>query len=218
MHTLLVWAPENLLIINFLNIMPVYLISPLVNAVGCWLCVSLMLYLVFQPEKPASFLGMKIQGMVPANFKKLSQKLSDIIYQLLISHKEDLKAEITAPEKMDKLMPHIESHIDFFLREKLPKSMPMIAMLIGDKTIGQIKEVFVAEIKVLFPQLIGQYMDGLMDDDRVYPLLTEKLQSAAVLSYVTGVKSKLTRLFFKIKLGAFVFGLVYGLLIGLICF
>ena len=196
----------------------VFLLSPVVHAIGCWLCVSLMLYLLFQPEKPVSFLGIKIQGIIPANFKKLSQKLSDIIYQLLISHKEELKAQVTAPEKMDKLMPHIESHIDFFLREKLPKSMPMIAMLIGDKTIGQIKEVFVSEIKVLFPGLIGQYVDGLMEDDRLYPLLTEKLQSASVLNYVNSMKLNLSRLFFKIKLGAFVFGLVYGLLISWIIF
>jgi len=191
-----------------------FLLSAFLHAIGCWLCVSLMLYLLFKPEKPVRLPGIKIQGMVPANFKKLSQKLSDIIYQLLLSHKEDLKAQVTAPEKMDKLMPHIESHIDFFLREKLPKSMPMIAMLIGDKTIGQIKEVFVTEIKVLFPELIGQYMDGLMEDDRLYPLLTEKLQSASVLNYVTAMKSNLSKLFFKIKLGAFVFGLAYGLLIS----
>lgn len=191
------------------------LISSLVNAIGCWLCVSVMIYLLFKPEKPIRLAGISVQGMVPANFKKISQKLADIIYQQLITHENNLKAAITAEAKIEALMPHIESHIDFFLREKLPKSMPMIAMLIGDKTIEQIKEVFVAEIKVLFPQLIGQYADRLLEDDRLYPLLTEKLQSAAVYGYISGLKQKGSRLFFKIKLGAFVFGLLYGLVMGI---
>lgn len=198
--------------------MPSILISPLVNAVGCWLCVSLMIYLVFKPEKEVRILGFRIQGMVPANFKKLSQKLADIIYQQLITHKDSLKTEITSGDKMEALMPHIESHIDYFLREKLPASMPMIAMLIGDKTIGQIKEVFVSEIKILFPALIGQYADRLLEDDRLYPLLTEKLQSAAVYSYISGMRQKGGRLFFKIKLGAFAFGILYGLLIVLLLY
>jgi len=198
--------------------MPIFLISPLVHAVGCWLCVTLIIFLLFKPEKPVGLAGVRIQGILPANFKKLSQQLSDIIFQQLITHKDSLKAEITSGEKMDALMPHIESHIDYFLREKLPKSMPMIAMLIGDKTIGQIKEVFVSEIKVLFPELIRQYADGLLEDNRLYPLLTEKLQSEAAYNYVTGLRQKGTKLFIKIKLGAFVFGLVYGLLIGILLF
>jgi hypothetical protein len=61
-------------------------------------------------------------------------------------------------------------------------------------------------------------VDGLIEDDRLYPLLTEKLQSASVLNYVNSMKLNLSRLFFKIKLGAFVFGLVYGLLISWIIF
>ena len=194
------------------------LMGPLVNAIGCWLCVSLMIYLLFRPEKPVKLAGMTIQGIVPANFKKLSRKLADIIYQQLITQKDHLISEITSADKMEALMPHIESHIDFFLREKLPTSMPMIAMLIGGKTIGQIKEIFVSEIKVLFPDLIGQYADRLLDDDRLYPMLTEKLQSAAVYSYVTGMREKGSRLFLKLKLGAFAFGLLYGLLIDLILY
>lgn len=192
------------------------LIFVLATSVGCWLCVSLMIYLLFKPEQPVKLAGVQLQGMVPANFKKISQKLADIIYQQLITHQQNLKAAVTASERIDKLMPHIESHIDYFLREKLPKSMPMIAMLIGDKTIGQIKEVFVGEIKVLFPQLIGQYTDSLLDDERLYSLVTDKLQSAAVYAYITGLKQKGNRLFFKIKLGAFCFGLLYGLVLGLL--
>jgi len=196
--------------------MSTILISALTHGIGCWLCVNLMLYLVFKPAQPVNIAGIKIQGAVPANFKNLSQKLADIIYQLILTHKENLKMEITGAERMDKLMPGIEAHIDFFLREKLPQSMPMVAMLIGDKTIGQIKEVFVSEIRVLFPQLITQYVDGLLEDERLYPVLTEKLQSASVYSYITSMEGKVKWLFSRIKWAALLFGLIYGLLIGLL--
>ena len=189
------------------------LLAPFINAVSCWLCVSLLIYILFRPEKPINILGVKVQGLVPGNFNKLSQQLSDMIYQLLITHKDALKAEITSEKKIEQLMPHIAEHIEYFLKEKLPQSMPMIAMLIGDKTIGQIKEVFVGEIKILFPKLIGQYADHLLEDERLYPLLTEQLQSAAAYGYVIGMRERGSSLFWKIKLAAFIFGLLLGLLI-----
>ena len=195
--------------------MPFVLISPLMNAVCAWLCVSLLIYALFKPEKPFHLLGLRLQGVVPASFHKLSQQLADLIYQQLISHKDRLKAEITSEQKVEQLMPYIEEHIEYFLKEKLPQSMPMIAMLIGDKTIGQIKEVFVGEIKVLFPKLIAQYADHLLEDERLYPLLTSQLQSAAAYSYILGLREKGRGLFMKIKLGAFVFGLLFGLIMAI---
>ncbi|TAE58663.1 MAG: DUF445 family protein, partial [Bacteroidetes bacterium] len=68
-----------------------------------------------------------------------------------------------------------ETHIDDFLRKKLAESMPVISMFIGDKTIEQLKMVFMAELQTLFPQLLGNYMQQLQTDLDLEKIVTEKV-------------------------------------------
>ncbi len=49
----------------------------------------------------------------------------------------------------------IESHIDEFLTVKLPQEIPMLAMFVGNKTTDKIKEVFITQLKALFPKVMG---------------------------------------------------------------
>jgi hypothetical protein len=58
---------------------------------------------------------------------------------------------LSDPALTRSMLPLAEGHIDDFLRNKLPKAMPVIGMLIGDKTITQFKAVFMEELQALFP-------------------------------------------------------------------
>lgn len=77
--------------------------------------------------------------MEPLSFSEIEQKISD-------------------PANVEKILPLLEVHIDTFLREKLTAEIPMMGMLIGGKTISQVKGVFMKELKELFPVLMRQYM------------------------------------------------------------
>lgn len=50
------------------------------------------------------------------------------------------------------ILPLADTHVDDFLRNKLPKKMPVMSMLVGDKTIAQLKAVFMEELQDLLPE------------------------------------------------------------------
>jgi hypothetical protein len=56
---------------------------------------------------------------------------------------------------LPEVLPLAETEVDIFLREKLPKAMPVVGMLIGEKTITQFKAIFMEELGTLLPAFIG---------------------------------------------------------------
>ena len=70
---------------------------------------------------------------------------------------------ITAPDNVQRIMPLVNTHVDEFLRVKLPAKMPVIGMFVGDKTIAELKTVFVAELETLFPVIMGGFADSVQD-------------------------------------------------------
>jgi len=51
--------------------------------------------------------------------------------------------------------------LDSFFKERLTEKMPIISMFIGEKTITQLKEVFIEELQTLFPDLISQFSKSI---------------------------------------------------------
>lgn len=109
-------------------------------------------------------------------------------------------------------MPILETHIDVFLREKLTLQIPMIGMLMGEKIIGMVKEVFLKELEELFPILMKQYMNTLQSELDLEKIVTEKVGNFS--------SDKLEEILNQIMSTEFRFieiiGAVLGLLIGLI--
>jgi hypothetical protein len=62
--------------------------------------------------------------------------------------------------------PFIDKQLEDFFRNKLGAKMPMIAMFIGDKTIAQLKSIFMEELQSLFPQL----MNGIIVNGKAHLL------------------------------------------------
>jgi uncharacterized membrane protein YheB (UPF0754 family) len=89
----------------------------------------------------------------------------------------DIEKKINDPENIKKIMPVVESHVDDFLRNKLKQKMPMIGMLIGDKTINSLKEVFLKEIEEMFPAVMNKFTGNLKNEFDVQTLVTAKINS-----------------------------------------
>src|ERR1700681_3168099 len=77
-------------------------------------------------------------------------------------------------------MPVIEEHIDDFLRNKLKKEMPVVGMLIGDKTVNSLKKVFMNELENLFPKIIGGFVSNVVADLNIEELITQKIRSFSI--------------------------------------
>ncbi|MEO6541032.1 MAG: DUF445 domain-containing protein [Ferruginibacter sp.] len=172
-----------------------------------WLCIKLL----FRPHDPIRLGGLKIQGIIPANQQQMAEKIGRLVSQQLFPF-SDLQLKVTDPENFNSLKPEIEKHIDHFLREKLKDTFPMLSMLIGDKTINQLKGAFLLELETLFPVLMSSYMTRLEKDLDLENLVTQKIAGFSVskaeeMLYISAKKQLL-----KIQL----FGAVIGLLVGFI--
>lgn len=188
----------------------IYLI-PFISAFIGWFTNWIAIKMLFHPKEPKIILGIRFQGIFPKRQLQFAEKLGKLVSEELLSF-DDIEEKISNPANIGKLMPFVEEHIDHFLRVKLAEQMPMISMFIGDKTINQLKEVFVTELTELFPVIMKNYMNNLQEDLDLEKIVTQK---------VTGFSSdKLEQILNAIMAKEFRFveiiGGVLGFLIGLL--
>jgi uncharacterized membrane protein YheB (UPF0754 family) len=187
-----------------------YLI-PFFSALLGWLINHLLIKTVFHPGQPRKILGITIQGFFPAKKNKIAEDIAVLVSQEFFSFKE-IEEKITHPESFQKIMPQVEQHIDNFLKVKLPQSMPVISMFVGDKTIAQLKTVFISELELLFPEIIKSYMSKLQEDTDMKKIIEEKIMSFPNKKIETLVMTALGKELGWIK----TIGAITGFLIGLI--
>ena len=149
---------------------------PITTAIAGWLTIVVTAKLLFHPLQPKKILGFTLQGAFPKRQQQLAARLGKVVSEQFFSM-DAVTEKISAPEKLEKIIPVIEKHIDDFLRNRLGKEMPMIGMFIGDKTIAKLKEAFMKEIQLLFPTIMQQYTQQLKEEFDVRRLVTEKVAS-----------------------------------------
>lgn len=146
---------------------------PLIAALIGWLLNSLATTLLFRPYQPVKIGFITLQGVFPKRQAQLAAGIGTMVAGNFSF--EDIKRKLTDPEKIKKIIPLVETHLDAFLRERLPKAMPVLSMFIGDSIVNQIKSHLVAELDTLFPVLINQYLDNAEKDLDLEKMVTEKI-------------------------------------------
>ncbi len=187
------------------------IISILLSTFTGWVTTWIAIKMLFHPRKPFKILGITIQGIFPKNQRLIAEKLGQVVGKELLSF-DEIEQKVTNPENLQKLRPDIEQHIDHFLRNKLKDVFPMLFMLIGEKTIVQLKEAFLVELETLFPVLMKSYMGKLEKDLDLEKIVTEKVANFSS-EKLEDILNQITKKEFKFLefIGAF-----FGLLIGLI--
>src|ERR1700734_1519320 len=147
---------------------------PFISAFIHWLTIWMALKLLFHPRQPKRILGFTLQGIFPKRQRQIAESLGRIVGQELLSF-GDIEKAITDPENVQRILPVVEEHIDHFLRNKLKETMPMISMFIGEKTIGQLKSVFMQELEELFPVILQRYISQLREDLDLERIVMEKI-------------------------------------------
>ena len=115
-----------------------------------------------------------IHKLVPASKKILAKNAGRWVGRNLVASLR-LDEKLLNPAQFEKIRPVVESHVDEFLRVKLAKQMPMISMFVGDKTIEKMKSVFMEELQVIFPQVIGRFAGSIGDEIDVEKLVSDRL-------------------------------------------
>ncbi|MEJ7738199.1 MAG: DUF445 domain-containing protein [Chitinophagaceae bacterium] len=188
---------------------------PIISACTGWLFNRLLVSILFYPSRKVRFLGFSLQGQLPVLQQQIAEKLGTWVTELLPI--EDIKMMFSNPANLQKMMPRVEEHIDQFLRVKLPQAMPMIAMFVGDKTISQLKAVFMSELETLFPLIMNEYMNQLDSEIDINRTVTEKFALLHGDKIATAMKALLSKQLRFIELmgvlGGFSIGLVQVLVI-----
>ena len=152
----------------------VLILIPFISAFIGWFTNWIAIKMLFHPRLPKKILGVTFQGIFPKRQQQFAMKLGKLVSNELLSF-DEIEQKITNPQNVEKLLPMLEAHIDVFLKEKLTAQIPMLAMFVGEKTIAQVKGVFMTELQELFPLLMKQYMGTLQQELDLEKLVTEKV-------------------------------------------
>ncbi len=187
------------------------ILIPLISAFIGWFTNWVAIKMLFHPREPRKILGITFQGIFPKRQQQFAEKLGRLVSAELLSF-QDIESKITDKKNISKVMPVIEGHIDDFLRKTLSEEFPMLSMFIGDKTINNLKSIFMRRLEEIFPSTLQAYMGNLKQELDLEKIVVEK---------VAGFSSdKLEAILYQIMAREFRFveliGAVLGFVIGLI--
>jgi uncharacterized membrane protein YheB (UPF0754 family) len=183
---------------------------PFIAASLGWWFISLAFRLLFHPLHPQKIMGFVFQGLVPKRQDEFAIKIGKLSASLFSI--TEIEEKITHPDNVKKIMPQAEAHIDNFLRVKLVKSMPVVGMFVGDKTINNLKALFVTELEQLFPEIMKNYMGRLQEDFDIEQIVAAKIAAyppAAIEKVFLQMMKKELKM---IKLMGALLGFIIGLL------
>jgi uncharacterized membrane protein YheB (UPF0754 family) len=188
-----------------------YISTIILSTFTGWITTWIAIKMLFHPRNPVKIFGLHIQGVFPKNQRRIAEKLGQVVGKELLSF-DEIEQKVTNPENLQKLKPEIDAHIDHFLRNKIKEVFPMMAMMIGEKTITQLKETFTAELETLFPILMKGYMAKLQQDLDLEKIVTEKV-AAFSSEKLENILQQITKKEFQFLeiVGGF-----FGLLIGIV--
>ena len=184
---------------------------PVISAFIGWFTNWIAIKMLFHPKKPIRFLGVTIHGIFPKRQKQFAEKLGKLVSEELISFRE-IEEKIANPDNVKKIMPLVEEHIDHFLRVKLAQQMPVISMFIGDKTINQLKQVFIVELEELFPNIMSNYMKHLQEELDLEKIVVEKVSGFSSDKLEDILKSIMSKEFRFIEILGGILGFILGLI------
>ena len=136
------------------------LLSAFIGWLGVWIASKILLYRII-PSRVTT-LAEKIGKTVNSEFSFAA-----------------IEKRISDPDNIKKVMPVVEEHVDDFLRNKLKAKMPVVGMLIGDRTINSLKEVFLKEIEDLFPHVLKKFTGNLETEFNLEAMIKTKITSVS---------------------------------------
>lgn len=187
-----------------------FFLLPLIAAATGWLLASLAITFLFRPVHPKKIMGFTFQGLIPKRQAAFAIKMGELSGTFLSI--SEIEEKITHPDNVKKIMPQAEAHIDNFLRVKLVKSMPVVGMFVGDKTINNLKLLFVTELEQLFPEIMKNYMGRLREDFNIEKIIADKIASYPPAEIEKTCLQMMKKELRMIKLTGALFGFLIGLL------
>ncbi len=176
-----------------------------------WLIHSAYIKLIFRPYSAKRFLGFKYRGLLPKMQEQLSGIAASKITETYLTEKkiaEKARFDLIAVQ----LKPQIETLIDAFLAEKLPTAFPMLANLMGAKTLSKFKTAFMEEMDSRMPALVSTAGSMLMRNINPEATIEKVIREIPIPQLEKSFRQYAKKELLRFKL----MGAIAGLLVGLL--
>ena len=191
---------------------------PFIAALIGWVTNFIAIKMLFHPRKPIKLLFFTLQGIFPKRQQALAQKIGALVANELFSI-QDIKKSLITDKNLEGVNELIDQKIEHFLREKLVKTMPMLAMFMNDTIVNTIKATLLAEFNEVLPEVISNYADKLEESIDIQKTVEDKVAAFSFEKLEDILFSILKKEFKFIELIGAILGFLIGLLqIGLIHF
>ena len=170
--------------------MPILVIS-IFTACFTWCIAWAYIKILFVPKTPKRLFGIQWENA-------LTQMIKNLPIDRLI--------EENKTSAFRTLLPFIDQELDSFFKERLVQKMPIISMFIGEKTVGELKWVFMQELEQLFPTLLEKLTAQNVED--LHKKMSHSLLKTLELKLLFATRS--------IRWVALGWGIIWGLLIAFI--
>jgi hypothetical protein len=117
------------------------IIIPFMFGVFAWLLIWALVKMLFYPMTPIQILGFKWEATIHPIIRNTPWQ------DLFPSDPQ---------QSFESVKPFIDEQLDLFFHQKIKEKLPMISMFIGEKTISELKMVFMQELEMLFPILLNK--------------------------------------------------------------
>ena len=163
--------------------METFLIPMLTGLFG-WMLIWLLAKSLFFPTKAIQIGGFSWES-------NLARLINQFPVELLIPKEADSAASFKA------MQPLMEEKLDFFFNHTIKDKLPMMSMFIGDKTVAQLKAVFLEDLASIFPQMIDQLTQNATMNmskslavklsDTIAPIIMKAIKPMQWAAFILGI-------------------------------
>jgi len=183
---------------------------PVIAALIGYITNYIAVRMLFRPHKPARFLGITFQGLVPRRQKEIAASLGSMIERDLFSQ-ADIHAALSGSETAEEATAFMSEQIDAFA-QKIGAQNPMVGMFLQGPLLDQIKQTLAGQMTQRFPEFMERVVTRVEHRLDVSEIVARKIEGFDL--------SKLESLIYEISARELrtieILGGVLGFLVGLV--
>ncbi len=183
---------------------------PFISAAIGWFTNYVAIKMLFYPRVEKDLYLFKLQGIFPKRKHVLAERLGRAVERDLFSI-EMIKTKLDNEANREKLKEAIIVELETYLLTRFKEANPMVAMLLNDKMVAQIKERIANMLEELVPKLMGQ-MTNKLDEVDVQAMVFEKVNNFSHEKLEALLMSVIKKELRFIELAGAVLGFLIGLL------
>ncbi|NOY86248.1 MAG: DUF445 family protein [Deltaproteobacteria bacterium] len=192
-----------------------FAIFPVVGALVGWITNRIAIIMLFRPRKPISFLGFRIQGLIPQRQHQIAQRIAETVEQELLTV-EDLDEAMSGVQWEDE----VRSTLTSILHTKGPGmfigKIPGIAKAWEALILPQIIDLLAPEINRLIARYRDSFVRKLRNSVDIRQIVADRIEQFEIQTLETLIFALASREFKHIEWVGALTGALIGAIQGLI--